>query len=82
MHVCARKHGLSLQELMAEAFDDVLRKYGQSPWGVMVTPAWASIVSNRGKHLLFHDDGKALELRSPARLAAIRSQVLQDRPYA
>jgi len=33
MHVCARKHGLSLQELMAEAFDDVLRKYGQSPLG-------------------------------------------------
>lgn len=33
MHVCARKHDLSLQELMAEAFDDVLRKYGQSPMG-------------------------------------------------
>ena len=33
MHVCARKHGLSLQELMAEAFDDILRKYGQSPLG-------------------------------------------------
>ena len=33
MHVCARKHDLSLQELMAEAFDDVLRKYGQSPVG-------------------------------------------------
>lgn len=33
MHVCARKHGLSLQELMAESFDDVLRKYGQSPVG-------------------------------------------------
>lgn len=33
MHVCARKNGLSLQELMAEAFDDVLRKYGQSPVG-------------------------------------------------
>lgn len=33
MHTCARKHGLSLQELMAEAFDDVLRKYGQSPVG-------------------------------------------------
>lgn len=31
MHVCARKYGLSLQELMAEAFTDVLRKYGQSP---------------------------------------------------
>ncbi len=33
MHVCARKHGLNLQELMAEAFNDVLRKYGQSPVG-------------------------------------------------
>jgi len=33
MHICARKNGLSLQELMAEAFDDVLRKYGQSPVG-------------------------------------------------
>lgn len=33
MHMCARKHGLSLQELMAEAFDEVLRKYGQSPVG-------------------------------------------------
>jgi hypothetical protein len=33
MHFCARKHGLSLQELMAEAFDDVLRKYGESPIG-------------------------------------------------
>lgn len=33
MHVCARKRGLSLQELMVEAFDDVLRKYGQSPVG-------------------------------------------------
>lgn len=33
MHVCARKHDLSLQELMAEAFNDVLRKYGQSPVG-------------------------------------------------
>ena len=33
MHVCARKHGHSLQELMAEAFDDVLRKYGESPLG-------------------------------------------------
>jgi len=33
MHVCVRKHGLSLQELMTEAFDDVLRKYGQSPVG-------------------------------------------------
>lgn len=33
MHTCARKHGLCLQELMVEAFDDVLRKYGQSPVG-------------------------------------------------
>lgn len=33
MHVCARKHDLSLQALMAEAFDDVLRKYGESPIG-------------------------------------------------
>lgn len=33
MHVCARKHGCSLQALMAEAFDDVLRKYGESPIG-------------------------------------------------
>ena len=33
MHVCARKNGVSLQELMTEAFDDVLRKYGESPIG-------------------------------------------------
>jgi hypothetical protein len=33
MHVCARKHGVSLQALMAEAFDDLLRKYGESPIG-------------------------------------------------
>jgi len=33
MHICARKQGLSLEELMAEAFDDVLRKYGESPIG-------------------------------------------------
>jgi hypothetical protein len=33
MHVCARKHSLSLQDLMTEAFDDVLRKYGKSPLG-------------------------------------------------
>ena len=33
MHTCARRHGLSLQDLMAEAFDDVLRKYGESPIG-------------------------------------------------
>jgi len=33
MHMCARKNGLTLQALMAEAFDDVLRKYGASPIG-------------------------------------------------
>lgn len=33
MHVCARRQGVSLQDLMAEAFDDVLRKYGESPVG-------------------------------------------------
>ena len=33
MHTCARRHGRSLQDLMAEAFDDVLRKYGDSPIG-------------------------------------------------
>ena len=33
MHVCARKNNLSLQALMAEAFDDILRKYGESPIG-------------------------------------------------
>lgn len=33
MHVCARKNALSLQALMIEAFDDVLRKYGESPIG-------------------------------------------------
>lgn len=33
MHMCARRQGLSLQDLMAEAFDDVLRKYGESPIG-------------------------------------------------
>ena len=33
MHVCARKNGLSLQALMTEAFDDVLRKYGSTPIG-------------------------------------------------
>jgi hypothetical protein len=33
MHICARKNGVSLQALMAEAFDDVLRKYGESPIG-------------------------------------------------
>jgi hypothetical protein len=33
LHFCARRNGLSLQALMAEAFDDVLRKYGESPVG-------------------------------------------------
>lgn len=33
LHHCARKHELSLQALMAEAFNDVLRKYGESPIG-------------------------------------------------
>ncbi|HKX77862.1 MAG TPA: ribbon-helix-helix domain-containing protein [Novosphingobium sp.] len=33
LHICARRNGLSLQALMAEAFDDVLRKYGDSPVG-------------------------------------------------
>lgn len=33
MHMCARRAGVSLQALMAEAFNDVLRKYGESPLG-------------------------------------------------
>jgi hypothetical protein len=33
LHTCARRHGVSLQALMAEAFDDVLRKYDESPIG-------------------------------------------------
>lgn len=33
LHHCARKHDLTLQALMAEAFNDVLRKYGESPVG-------------------------------------------------
>ena len=33
LHVCARRAGLSLQALMAEAFNDVLRKHGGSPVG-------------------------------------------------
>jgi hypothetical protein len=33
MHMCARRAGVSLQALMAEAFNDVLRKYGESPVG-------------------------------------------------
>jgi len=33
MHMCARRAGISLQALMAEAFNDVLRKHGESPVG-------------------------------------------------
>ena len=33
LHMCARRAGVSLQALMAEAFNDVLRKYGESPVG-------------------------------------------------
>jgi len=33
LHTCARRNGVSLQALLAEAFDDVLRKYGDSPIG-------------------------------------------------
>jgi len=33
MHVLARRQGRSLQALMAEAFNDVLRKHGESPIG-------------------------------------------------
>lgn len=33
MHMCARRQGMSLQDLMAEAFNDVLRKHGESPIG-------------------------------------------------
>ena len=33
MHMLARRQNRSLQALMAEAFDDVLRKYGESPIG-------------------------------------------------
>jgi len=31
MHMCARRAGVSLQALMVEAFNDVLRKHGESP---------------------------------------------------
>lgn len=33
MHLCARRRGISLQDLMAEALNDVLRKHGESPIG-------------------------------------------------
>lgn len=32
-HMLARRQGQSLQALMTEAFDDVLRKCGESPVG-------------------------------------------------
>ncbi|WP_353888513.1 ribbon-helix-helix domain-containing protein [uncultured Sphingomonas sp.] len=33
MHMLARRQGRSLQALMAEAFDDVLRRYGETSVG-------------------------------------------------
>lgn len=33
LHMLARRQDRSLQALMAEAFNDVLRKYGESPIG-------------------------------------------------
>lgn len=33
MHMLARRQGRSLQSLMAEAFNDVLRKHSESPIG-------------------------------------------------
>ena len=33
MHMLARRQGRSLQALMAESFNDVLRKHGESPIG-------------------------------------------------
>lgn len=33
MHMLARRQGRSLQALMAEAFNDVLRKLGETPVG-------------------------------------------------
>lgn len=33
MHTLVRRQGRSLQALMAEAFNDVLRKHGESPIG-------------------------------------------------
>jgi len=33
LHMLALRQGRSLQSLMAEAFDDVLRKHGESPIG-------------------------------------------------
>ena len=34
MHMTARKHGMSLQDAMAEAFNDWLRRMGESPVGM------------------------------------------------
>lgn len=33
LHILARKQGRSLQALMGEGFDDLLRKYGEHPIG-------------------------------------------------
>ncbi|WP_230782401.1 ribbon-helix-helix domain-containing protein [Sphingomonas sp. Leaf37] len=33
MHTLARRQGRSLQALMTEAFNDILRKHGESPLG-------------------------------------------------
>jgi hypothetical protein len=33
MHMVARRQSRSLQDVMAEAFNDLLRKYGESPVG-------------------------------------------------
>ena len=33
MHMTARKHGMRLQDAMADAFNDWLRKMGESPVG-------------------------------------------------
>lgn len=33
MHVTSRKHGMTLQDAMGEAFNDWLRKMGESPVG-------------------------------------------------
>jgi hypothetical protein len=33
LHMLARRQGRSLQTLMAEAFNDVLRKHGETPIG-------------------------------------------------
>jgi hypothetical protein len=33
LHLCARRAGVSLQALLAEAFNDILRKYGESSLG-------------------------------------------------